>query len=274
MDNSPSLPRLRERWVFITFLYLISILAISAFAWFAILKLSEYTVIQWSSSLSTSELLQREHEYRLGAIQTLTGIAQLFGGAALIIGLLFTWKNLQITEQNVRSTQLLSQESQLTDRFGRAVDQLGNDRLGGIYALERIARDSERDHWPIMEVLTAFVRERSRTNQQSDNLWPKTGATADIQAAVTVLGRRSTLGNREKGSLDLHNADLSDLNLEGLNFANALFVNARFCRAYLKDANFSGASLKNADFSAALVTGANMLNADLDGVKGFAGGGA
>jgi uncharacterized protein YjbI with pentapeptide repeats len=34
-------------------------------------------------------------------------------------------------------------------------------RLGGIYALERIARDSEYDHWPVMEILTAFVREQA-----------------------------------------------------------------------------------------------------------------
>ena len=34
-------------------------------------------------------------------------------------------------------------------------------RLGGIYALERIARDSEKDHGPIMEVLTAYVREKA-----------------------------------------------------------------------------------------------------------------
>ena len=34
-------------------------------------------------------------------------------------------------------------------------------RLGGIYALERIAKDSEKDHGPIMEVLTAYVRENA-----------------------------------------------------------------------------------------------------------------
>jgi hypothetical protein len=33
-------------------------------------------------------------------------------------------------------------------------------RLGGIYALERIAKDSEADHWPIMEILTAYVRKK------------------------------------------------------------------------------------------------------------------
>jgi len=34
-------------------------------------------------------------------------------------------------------------------------------RLGGIYALERIAQESEKDYWPIMEVLTTYVREHA-----------------------------------------------------------------------------------------------------------------
>jgi hypothetical protein len=55
----------------------------------------------------------------------------------------------------------IAREGQITDRFTKAIAQLGEQgpeklavRLGGIYALERIARDSERDHWPMMEVLT------------------------------------------------------------------------------------------------------------------------
>jgi hypothetical protein len=42
------------------------------------------------------------------------------------------------------------------------MDQLGSKeidvRLGGIYALERIARGSKEDHPQIVEVLTAYVR--------------------------------------------------------------------------------------------------------------------
>jgi hypothetical protein len=82
-------------------------------------------------------------------------IAQILGGAALLVGLYFT-------SQTLRTTQ----EGQITDRFTKAIDQLGKDtlavRLGGIYALERIARDSESDYRAVMEVLTAFVRESAR----------------------------------------------------------------------------------------------------------------
>jgi hypothetical protein len=53
----------------------------------------------------------------------------------VLLGAFFTWRQLQI-----------SREGQVTDRFTRAVDQLGHPevdvRLGGIYALERIAKDS------------------------------------------------------------------------------------------------------------------------------------
>jgi hypothetical protein len=86
-----------------------------------------------------------------------TAVIQALGGAALLIGLYSTSKTLRTT-----------QEGQITDRFTKAINQLGETgpaklaiRLGGIYALERIARESERDHWPIMEILTAYVREHA-----------------------------------------------------------------------------------------------------------------
>jgi uncharacterized membrane protein len=34
-------------------------------------------------------------------------------------------------------------------------------RIGGSYALERVVRDSARDHPTVMEVLTAFIGEHS-----------------------------------------------------------------------------------------------------------------
>ena len=60
----------------------------------------------------------------------------------------------------------LSRESHVTDRYTKAIEQLGSEgldvRLGAIYALERIMFDSPRDHPTIVEVLAAFVREHSR----------------------------------------------------------------------------------------------------------------
>jgi hypothetical protein len=55
--------------------------------------------------------------------------------------------------------------------FTRAIDQLGavdkdgnpviEIRLGAIYALERIAYESDQDYWAIIEILTSYVRKNS-----------------------------------------------------------------------------------------------------------------
>jgi len=87
-------------------------------------------------------------------------LAQILGGAVLLGGLFFT-----------AQTLLTTQEGQITERFTRAIEHLGDKerltvRLGGIYALERIARDSAKDHWQIMEVLTAYVREHSSREEE------------------------------------------------------------------------------------------------------------
>jgi hypothetical protein len=71
-------------------------------------------------------------------------------GALLLIGTIITALNsvrqtqasLELNREQLR----VAQESQITDRFTKAIEQLGSDklaiRLGGIYALERIAKDS------------------------------------------------------------------------------------------------------------------------------------
>jgi hypothetical protein len=65
---------------------------------------------------------------------------------------------------------ILSREGQVADRYTKAIEQLGSDkldvRIGGIYALERIARDSKKDHPTVMGVLTAFIREHSKSRGQ------------------------------------------------------------------------------------------------------------
>ncbi len=123
--------------------------------------------------------------------QLLTLGAGLFAAGALV----FTARNFG-----------LSREGQLTDRYTKAIEQLGSDkldvRLGGIYALERVARDSSRDQPTVMEVLCAFIHEHSHEQ------WPpdpgrkhKQMTRPDVQAAVTVVGRR--IAERDIRQMDL-----------------------------------------------------------------------
>ena len=72
----------------------------------------------------------------------------------------------------------------MTDRYTKAIEQLGSDkldvRIGGIYALERIARDSPRDHPTVMEVLSAFIRDHSH------DPWPPPDLTAPTRSEQRV----------------------------------------------------------------------------------------
>ena len=97
----------------------------------------------------------------------------LMADVAGAAGIYFTWRNLSQTRESTERTLWLTEQGQITERFTRAIDQLGaatdngepklEIRLGGIYALERIARDSpERDYSTVMEVLTAYVRENAK----------------------------------------------------------------------------------------------------------------
>jgi hypothetical protein len=125
-------------------------------------------------------LLQTARDAARGRLLTLA--AGLFVAGALV----FTALNFN-----------LSREGQVTDRYTKAIEQLGSKeldvRIGGIYALERVARDSAKDHPTVMEVLTAFIREHSHEQRPpSDAGSPEQErfTQPDVQAAVTVAGRR------------------------------------------------------------------------------------
>jgi len=189
--------------------------------------------------------------------------------------------------QATRDQVVVSEQGQLTDRFSKAVEQLGNKdslevRLGGIYALERIARDSARDHPTVMEVLSAYVREHApRTTCTS--LAPSARPTTDVQAILTVIGRRDVNRNRDALALndtcllgadltnailsraDLTNADLTNADLFRADLTNADLTNADLTRAYLTFADLTGASLGDADLFGADLFGADLTHASLGG---------
>lgn len=229
-------------------------------------------------------------------------ITQILGGAILLVSLIFTWWNLNLTQraanatlENARETLKITQEGQVTDRFLRAVDQLGNKdkielRLGAIYSLERIARASDTDYWPIIELMCAFLRSNAPISVESavagtpKNPRPiekKGEGREDIQAAITMIGRRQKPVERdEPTAIYLASVDLRNLHLEQANLAGAILWfssfegavlwganlrEARSTAASFQDANLTEARLENAVFSATNMKGADLTRAHLEG---------
>ena len=213
------------------------------------------------------DLVRNAFQYQADNLAKLwTGIIGSLTGVAAVVAGVIAWRNLHVT-----------QEGQITNRFTQAIGQLGAEkdgkpnlevRLGGIYALERIARDSPRDHWTIMEVLTAYVRQNAPRlppsfpgdpDQPTEReLWIESWSPAkprvDVQAILTVLGRRIVkVDDPEPGRVDLHDTNLQGADLTGAGLA----------RAFLLRTDLAGATLRRASLEAADLSGANLEGADL-----------
>ena len=168
--------------------------------------------------------------------------------------------------------QALTEQGQITDRYIRAVDQLGSDkgldvRIGGIYALERVARDSARDHPAVMELLTAFIREHSHEPQlrpsDGDGLVQEQSTRPDVQAAITVVRRRDA--QRDILPIDLTDADLTGADLTRARLTGADLTAADLTGADLTRARLTGADLTAADLTGAHLDGATLTRAGLNG---------
>ncbi|MCX5215825.1 hypothetical protein OG689_42510 [Kitasatospora sp. NBC_00240] len=122
--------------------------------------------------------------------------------AAGIGGLFFTAKTLRTTQATLAHTRgkdraqeelTRPREGQVTERYVKAVGLLTDEdsataQLAGVYALQRIMRDSEKDHDTIVQLLAGFVRERSPWASSAGT--PRVKAPSDIQAALTLLATR------------------------------------------------------------------------------------
>ncbi|WP_410571086.1 pentapeptide repeat-containing protein [Amycolatopsis sp. cmx-4-61] len=180
-----------------------------------------------------------------------------------------------------------TQQGQYTDRYTKAIDELdkvGTEhlqaRLGGIYSLERLAHDSARDQSTIIEVLSAFIRTATPTAVDPLDGTPRTcpdrTVAPDVQAALTVLGRRDTTQDNDTRvdlrqtcirHAELTNAHLSEANLNHADLAGAYLENADLAYANLTFAHFDNASIPHADLTYALLNYAYLTSANLDAAK-------
>lgn len=248
----------------------IALSMIAIWAVYLLWRVPEWQAASWAAKagLSVRDQVQIENQAR-------ESLGQLLSGLAVVAGLIFAWQQFGSTAKQVQ----ISQEQLITDRFTNAVEQMGSEnlsvRLGGIYALERIARDSPRDLVPSLEVLAAFVREKTVATMAAT---PALGSTvhvpADVTAALKVIGRRDAEqveAQIAQGSdcldltgITLHNltlptgANLSYLCLTGSDLRGANLPEANFSFSDVQFANLAGSNLDNTRFDRAELTGAQL----------------
>lgn len=210
-------------------------------------------------------------------------LATLVGGAAAGIGLILAARRTKAANHQAEAALTQTKtafESLVTERFTKAVEQLGDEkravRLGAIYALERIAKDSARDRDTIVETLAAYIRElaswtppsheeKTKREEEIDYELPdpdyeitRPHLAIDIAAALTVICRLLPTGDPIRQKVDLRRTDLRGLDAPGIDLSRM-----RFDLANLNGTNLRGANLSWADLSRAYLLKADLSGADL-----------
>ena len=165
--------------------------------------------------------------------------------------------------------------------LARALDQLSSRsmtiRLEAMATFARLASDPEYRE-QILEVLTAYLRhhaQRAGVPEQQPSgsvltrlfappppsLRPAPAALrADLQAALTILGRRAARKGKATRRLDVHHTDLRGADLRGADLRQA-----NLSRIDLSGADLRGADLRRADLTWAILDGAQFAGANLSG---------
>ena len=212
-----------------------------------------------------------------------------------LIALPLTLWRIRVADQQAKAAQKqvetsqrqveTSQHSLLNERYQRGAEMLGREvlsvRLGGIFALGRLAREHpEEYHVQIMRLFCAFVRNPLVTKEDEKaakltKLVAERGVKEeeeselrlDVQEIMAAIGKRSDaqihIEEQEQPAtlgLDLRGAKLVDAYLDGAKLTNAFLFNANLARAILRDAVLVGTNLDCTVLDDADLTGANLSN--------------
>ncbi len=250
-------------------------------------------------TLDLDKYLGLENEYRKTT-------AQIVGGLYVLGGFAFTWFQLVATQHSI----VLSEERLVADRYSKAIDQLGQSttqtRLGGIYALGSISKNSPEYVSIVDNVLASYVKQ---------NCHQDSALKEELQASIDILTRKqfydfqsgevkdginlskvklngfdfnkSSLRNARLTEADMDRSDFVEADLSGLNANGTTFFRADLDRAIIEHAQLFGADfsqaslvgasvkncnlklakLKEADLSKAIFTGCDMKDVDLENAK-------
>ncbi|MFC9250020.1 pentapeptide repeat-containing protein [Amycolatopsis thailandensis] len=136
------------------------------------------------------------------------------------------------------AAELDSRERRLTDLYVQAVEQIGSDkapvRLGGLYALERLARDDIGRRAVVINVLCSYLRMPYLVPEQLKNGRYRLPAASDVrqheewQVRITVQHLLAGLLRDQPYDLDLRGATLIEFDLRECAIGKALFQDAQF----------------------------------------------
>lgn len=217
-----------------------------------------------AQAMTQAEVLRARNEWR-------DTIVKGFGAFFIVITAVYTSRQIRIAHEQKN----IAQEGEATNRFIKAIEHLNSEhtsaRLGAVFALERIAKESEREHWNIVRILTAFLREYSSHAydhpayvrlHEHRRLHETMSANELIKRVIiNFLVERDVSQDEEGRAIVLPDVDLSFQNVSMLKAPKS-----RLDRALLLESRLSGVDLRQATLNQANLSGAMGDGADLSEV--------
>lgn len=175
------------------------------------------------------------------------GLSVGVGGGG-VLALYLAWRRQHSTEETLRhqqqvaaATEVDARERRINDHYAKAIDQLDSDkapvRLGGVYALERLAQNAPDQRQRIVDVLCACLCGPS-ASKGDDGVLDERVVRPAIQRVLTSHLRPGArfwpdidlyLIGAELGEFDFRDCHVRDANFEDAIFVGpAQFDNARF----------------------------------------------
>ena len=221
--------------------------------------------------------------------ETIKDLAQAVFGLILFLGLYIAFRRTRALEDTAKAQQKTAKAQQETTQaqqetakaqnktaqaqhnaneqkmFNDATAKLGDKspsvRLGGIYALDRLARLNETYLASIVEILCAHLRETAQQDRDEDKDKEKYAEkykdepSNEIQSLLEVLSGLNKLSEEKKED--------GQSNPVRLNLSGAYLVGANLTNACLNRANLSGTNMHKAYLSRAQLQEANLQEAQL-----------
>ncbi|MEU7857058.1 pentapeptide repeat-containing protein [Nonomuraea sp. NPDC049141] len=216
-----------------------------------------------------AELHSAARDSRRQFVATLLQVGTTVG---VLGGLLLTAQGLAQTAKSIDASreELLiarkglevAQKGQVTDRFAKAVEQLGHKsvdvRIGSAYALEGIGRDVPAYQQTTVDIFASYVvgNGRTSTNKQF-------GQARDVQTVLTILGRVRPVRVKD-GWINLSHARLGGATLQDAYLPRNRMFGTVLAEANLIDADLSDSLMPFADLSEAFLTKANLARTNFN----------
>ena len=272
-------------------------IAAAALCALVVVGLAIWLIPRWQEQRWRRAGISNEEKLAELAVQARSSITQALGGLALIVTIAITAfqvnearrtadagqksaeDNFHLAQTSANQSFNLARRGQVSERFTRAVEQLGAReedgspdtavRTGALFSLMRIGIDSPDHTQPALLVVATYVRRFKKPPTLKPNGcnadFDFTQSQPDIANALRFVLYRIAAKLHGEALLGLRGANLNGLAVDELNLSGFDLRRIKFRHASLMGADFGEADLRQANFENACLTGANFRSAKLKG---------